>query len=266
MHLAGSPARGPSSECGSRASVGASNPPPTPELTRDDTEPSITHHAHHPRHRRPDPARPEAAAGPRRQVAGAAGVRPAGPVPGGAGPARGGVGPVPLDEPADAGPGRPGRQARRAGRPRRRRAVSFGIDVNLLLYASDEGSPQHARAAGFLAACAGSGQVFCLAWLTVMSYLRMATHPSLFARPLSHADAMRNVEALTALPHCRVIGELDGFWAAYAEVTREVSTRGNLVPDAHLATVLRQNGIATLYTHDRDFRKFGFLDVRDPVG
>jgi uncharacterized protein len=143
--------------------------------------------------------------------------------------------------------------------------MSFGVDVNILLYASDRGCPQHARATGFLQSCAADGQVFCLAWLTLMSYLRMATHPRIFLQPLSHADAVSNVEALMALPHCRVIGEQEGFWNVYREVTGDVPTRGNLVPDAHLAAVLRQNGIATLYTHDRDFRKFAFLDVRDPL-
>jgi predicted nucleic acid-binding protein len=31
-----------------------------------------------------------------------------------------------------------------------------------------------------------------------------------------------------------------------------------------LAALLRQHGVKTLYTHDRDFPKFPFLDVRDP--
>lgn len=143
--------------------------------------------------------------------------------------------------------------------------MSFGVDVNLLLYASDQSSPQHARASAFLQSCAADGQVFCLAWSTLMSYLRMATHPRIFAQPLSHTDAARNIEALMALPHCRVIGELDGFWSTYRDITGDVLTRGNLVPDAHLAAVLRQNGVGTLYTHDRDFRKFAFLEVRDPL-
>ena len=107
--------------------------------------------------------------------------------------------------------------------------------------------------------------MFCLAWLTLMSDLRMATHPRIFTRPLTQQTAMGNVEALMALPHCRVIGEQPGFWTVYQQVTGDVPTRGNLVPDAHLAAVLRQNGIATLYTHDRDFRKFAFLEVRDPL-
>jgi hypothetical protein len=37
------------------------------------------------------------------------------------------------------------------------------------------------------------------------------------------------------------------------------------VPDAHLAALLRQHGVKKLYTHDRDFLKFSFLDVRDPL-
>jgi predicted nucleic acid-binding protein len=48
-------------------------------------------------------------------------------------------------------------------------------------------------------------------------------------------------------------------------VTKNVPTRGNLVPDAHLAALLSQHGVVTLCTHDRDFRKFSFLDVRDPL-
>lgn len=143
--------------------------------------------------------------------------------------------------------------------------MSFAVDVNILLYASDETCPEHAPAVSFPQHCASDGQVFCLAWLTVMSYLRMATHPRIFSRPLSPVEAAGNIEALMALPHCRVVGEHDGFWATYMQVTREVATRGNLVPDAHLASVLKQNGIGRLYTHDRDFRKFTFLDVVDPI-
>ena len=33
-----------------------------------------------------------------------------------------------------------------------------------------------------------------------------------------------------------------------------------------LAAVLSQHGVLTIYTHDRDFRKFEFLNVRDPLG
>jgi toxin-antitoxin system PIN domain toxin len=143
--------------------------------------------------------------------------------------------------------------------------VSFGIDVNILLYASDRSSPWHEKASAFLQRCAAGSEVFCIAWVTALSYLRMATHGSIFAQPLSADEAAGNVEALLALPHCRALGEDEGFWAVYRQVTRAFPVRGNLVPDAHLAAVLRQHGVVTLYTHDRDFRKFDFLRAIDPL-
>lgn len=47
-------------------------------------------------------------------------------------------------------------------------------------------------------------------------------------------------------------------------MVEETPVRGNLVPDAHLAALLREHGVRTLYTHHRDFRRFDFRDVRDP--
>ena len=143
--------------------------------------------------------------------------------------------------------------------------MSYAIDVNILLYASDADSPMHERASAFLRLCVSNREVFCVAWPSLMSYLRMATHPAIFSRPLAHEEAARNVEALLAVPHCRAIGEEEGFWDRYREVTREVPTRGNLVPDAHLAALLIQHGVVTLYTHDRDFRRFDFLEVTDAL-
>jgi toxin-antitoxin system PIN domain toxin len=143
--------------------------------------------------------------------------------------------------------------------------LSFAIDVNILLYASDAGSPLHARAARFLEQAVTGGEVCCLAWITLMSYVRMATHPAIFGAPLTHEEACRNVAALIEAPHVRVLNEESGFWDDYRTVCAPLAVRGNLVPDAHLATILRQHGVKTLWTHDRDFRKFDFLNARDPL-
>jgi toxin-antitoxin system PIN domain toxin len=143
--------------------------------------------------------------------------------------------------------------------------MSFAVDANILLYASDSDSPYHKRAGAFLEDCIKRTELFCLSWPTVMSYLRIATHPSVFDRPLTPYDAMANVETLLNLPHTRFLSEEEGFWDIYRELTAAVPTRGNLVPDAHLAAILRQHGVKKFYTHDRDFLKFAFLDVHDPL-
>jgi len=142
--------------------------------------------------------------------------------------------------------------------------VSFSCDVNVLLYASDSSSPVHRTARGFLKEAAAGGDILCLGWPTVMSYLRIATHPGIFAHPLTPAEALRNVDALVVLPHARLLSEEEGFLDVYREVTGGFPVRGNLVPDAHLAALLKQHGVRTLYTRDADFRKFPFLEVKDP--
>jgi hypothetical protein len=142
--------------------------------------------------------------------------------------------------------------------------VSYSLDVNILLYASDRTSDRHVRARDLVEACAAGPEILCLAWPTLMSYLRIATHPRIFAAPLSPDEALGNISALIGLPHVRAISELDGFLDAYKHVAGEMPVRGNLVPDAHVATILFQHGVGTIYSNDRDFRKFPSLDVRDP--
>lgn len=98
----------------------------------------------------------------------------------------------------------------------------------------------------------------------LIALLRIATHPRIFAQPLSPDDALGNVESLLSLPRVRMLSEGEGFLEVYREVTARFPVRGNLVPDAQLAALLRQHGVRRLYTVDRDFRKFDFLEVADP--
>ncbi len=142
--------------------------------------------------------------------------------------------------------------------------MSYALDANLLLYASDASSAFQPRALALLERSAAGPEIVYLPWPVVMAYLRIATHPSIFESPLSPDEAESNVGQLLARPHIKPLGELDGFWDAYRRATEGVVARGNLVPDAHLAALLLQHGVTTLWTHDRDFRRFEGLRVRDP--
>ena len=142
--------------------------------------------------------------------------------------------------------------------------MSYSIDSNVLLYGSDRSSPHYDAARDFLAARASDPDLLCLTWPTLMGYVRVSTHPRVFPAPLSPEEAWRNVDGLLAQPRVRIIQELDGFVNAYREVTSGFAVRGNLVSDAHVATILRQSGVRTIYTNDRDFLKFDFLTIRNP--
>lgn len=76
--------------------------------------------------------------------------------------------------------------------------MSYSLDANVLLFASDRASERHAAARMFLESCAASPEVLCVTWPTLMAYLRIATHPSTFGAPLAPDEALSNVKALLA--------------------------------------------------------------------
>ncbi|MDA0738568.1 MAG: PIN domain-containing protein [Nitrospirae bacterium] len=142
--------------------------------------------------------------------------------------------------------------------------MSYAVDANVLLYASDQTSAFHKRALEFLHSCSVHPELWYVAWPTFMAYLRISTHPRIFAQPLSAQEDLGNIRALLQVPHVRPLAEVDGFLEVYEEITGNFPVRGNLVPDAHLVALLRQHDVRKLYTADRDFRKFDFLDVQNP--
>ena len=142
--------------------------------------------------------------------------------------------------------------------------MSYSVDVNVLLYASDQASPLNAQAIRFLESRTKDPELFCVAWSTLMGYLRISTHPGIFSSPLSPAEALGNLEALLNLPRVKILTEMEGFLEIYREVTGRFPVRGNLVPDAHLAALLRQHDVRMIYSTDMDFKKFDFLKVRNP--
>src|SRR4030095_10385991 len=187
---------------------------------------SAHHDSNHARHRRPRPRRPQADPEERGQESRSGGLgssrrsdlplrrreEEAPAVPLGLAPDEGAC-----------GSRRQGSGPRRRGRgppapPAEASLLSYAIDVNVLLYASDASSPFARPARAFIEKCAAGPEVVCLPWPALASYLRLATHPAIFASPLTPGEAEANVDSLLALPHARVLSEADGFWDVYREV------------------------------------------------
>lgn len=142
--------------------------------------------------------------------------------------------------------------------------MSVTIDANVLLYASDESSPRHRSCRALLESLAEGPSLVHLFWPVAMAYLRIATHPRIFERPLDPLVARANLDAFVSRPHVRCPGEGDGFWRSFQEIVAGDTVRGNLVPDAHIAALMREHGVATIWTSDRDFRRFSGITTRDP--
>ena len=141
--------------------------------------------------------------------------------------------------------------------------MSATVDANVLVYATNESDPVHATARHLVQRLGRGPDLVYLFWPAIMGYLRIVTHPAILPRPLGAPDAIANVSALLERRHVRTPGEGDGFW----DVFRSASTgrlRGNAVPDGHLVGLMRQHGVTTIYTRDRDFRRFDGIRVHDP--
>ena len=142
--------------------------------------------------------------------------------------------------------------------------MSHTVDTNILVYATHTGSPFHNRARALVEHLVAGPSLAYLLWPAVLGYVRIVTHPNILGSPLSSDEATSNVEALMAPSHMRVAGEGDDFWVSFRTVSADVKPRGNLVPDAHLVALMREHGVSTIWSHDRDFRKFRGITVRDP--
>lgn len=143
--------------------------------------------------------------------------------------------------------------------------MSYSIDANILLYASNTAAPEHGKAIAFLRGRPMDDDLLCLTWPALMAYQRIATHTAIFEKPLSPTEAWMNIKTLLELPRARILAEGEGFQEIYQNLTNGLNIRGNLVPDAHIAALLRQHGVDKIYTADSDFRKFAFLKVINPL-
>jgi uncharacterized protein len=141
--------------------------------------------------------------------------------------------------------------------------LSATVDTNILLYAANADDEAHPIARALLEGLAAGPDLLYLFWPTIMGFLRIATHPAIFPHPHSPAQAVAAITALIDRPNVRTPSEADGFWELYG-VTADPQTRGNHVPDAHLATLMRQHGVTVIYTRDKDFRRYDGIDARDP--
>jgi len=138
------------------------------------------------------------------------------------------------------------------------------VDANVLLYAYHPRAPQHEACRRWVETAFSADEPVCLAWITVLAFIRISTNARIFASPLGAEEAIavvsswlerESVSVLEAGPHC---------WEILRALLVEGQVAGPLVMDAFLAALALENG-ATLATTDRDFSRFPKLRLVDPT-
>ena len=130
-------------------------------------------------------------------------------------------------------------------------------DVNVLVAASRADHPHHQPALRWLrqamaqaAAQAGQAELGLLSTV-VASFLRLVTHPKVFAIPTPAADAVAFVDALLRANGVRMLTVKDE-WPRLRVLCLAQKLSGNDLPDAWIAACVVQTR-ETLATFDRDF-------------
>jgi hypothetical protein len=138
------------------------------------------------------------------------------------------------------------------------------VDANLLLYAVDEAAAQHTAARSWLEeALNGSVQVG-LPWPSLLAFVRIATHPRVSRHPLTSDGAWTIVEGWLAAATVWIPGPTARHADVVGDIVRSHGLTGNLVPDAHLAALAIEHGVA-LCSADTDFARFPQIRWINPL-
>lgn len=129
------------------------------------------------------------------------------------------------------------------------------VDANVLIYAVNRSSPQHAVAKAWLDDSLSGDRPIGLPWLCLLAFLRIATHPSVFSRPLTMAEALSVVAVWCEAPHVVHPEPGRAFAARLTQTMAQGLAAGKLVNDGYLATLALEHG-AVVATFDRDFARF----------
>ena len=142
----------------------------------------------------------------------------------------------------------------------------FVVDTNILLYAADESMPEHDTCRGLLEEWRRQSPVWYLTWGIVYEFLRVVTHPRVFRNPWNINDAWGFIQALLASRGLKILVETRRHPESVEDVLKELShISGNLVFDMHTAILMKEHGVARIYTRDTHFHRFPFLEVIDPL-
>lgn len=138
-------------------------------------------------------------------------------------------------------------------------------DVNVLVYAFKASAVHHEAYRSWFDDALGGDEDLGLVELVLVGVVRLVTNPRVFQVPAPAAEALAFVSALRTAPGARALAATDASWARMEDLAaQDRGIRGNLVPDAYLASIALAHG-GRVATADRGFARYPALRWFDPA-
>lgn len=137
-------------------------------------------------------------------------------------------------------------------------------DVNLLLYAYNDGSPFHDSARRWWEDLINGGERVGVPWVVATGFVRLMTHPKVLTRPAAPRQAVDFVREWFRFPH---VSPINPGTDHITHLRRNLDAAGvgaNLVTDAHIASLAMEYQ-AEVHSNDTDFSRFPGLLWRNPI-
>lgn len=137
------------------------------------------------------------------------------------------------------------------------------VDTNVLLYALDESAVQHVPAHRWLSRALRGRETVGFAWIVLVAFMRLSTHPTIQANPLTCDQALDVIDGWLARPNAVVVAPGRLHLRSMRTLLSPAGAAGNLANDAHLAALAEEHK-ATVVTYDNDFARFSGVTWRTP--
>jgi hypothetical protein len=138
------------------------------------------------------------------------------------------------------------------------------VDANVLLYAVNSDSPDHAKASRWLADALSAAEPLGFAWLVLLAFVRLSTMSAIVTNPLTVEEALQHIDEWLNAPSAVLLQPTTRHAAVLRGLLLQAGRGGNLVNDADLAALCIEHG-ATMCTFDRNFQRFAGVRVFVPA-
>ena len=139
------------------------------------------------------------------------------------------------------------------------------FDSNVLIHAVNEDSEVHSPCQERLREASFGVSAF-VTWSICYEFLRVSTHRNILPSPLAPDRALQFLTELLDSPGFSLLRPTERHQTVLAQTLAEVpDLHGNVMHDLHTAVLMRENNVDRICTLDRDFLRFPFLTVVDPL-